>query len=568
MSKYEVQIYKDKRWITEEIYDDESGATTAARRHAKSGQVDGARVVNDRVGPDGLHREKVVFEEMVREVSQQPLRITPIDDVPLCQAAEDLYRLESRMAMGRLIKKYLEQQFVIPSELLYCYSPLSRFQDMDAMLLPAAVDRVVTLHCRMTPDLDPKQRRDDIYRWIDEIGRRSRRNEGEKLLWRLELSEFRKVLAAVGKCAFVHDEQEALLRHVIARECYKERNFLGKLEILLNCLTDDLSRDVLLILDGFIADVLAVSQVVQELLGSRPNLSSALIGLLDLIDGKPDSTGVQAEPDTIKVLRRLFQEGRLPAGLTVLLDRVTRELGGRQPLSRNDPTKEHEAFCALVLRLVGREGVVGGAAVAGALTRRYALRLEQGGQVGWRMSIEGVSNLLRDNARRMHYLIAVAQAGDGDQHMTAVSEEIVQVVKLAADIHHFVDARLSTTEKLRIVTSIQRALDASCLPEVLRTRVIGRLDDLLARYLIDNEVVERLDAPGDPLRMRALRLVKFCGSGVLMEGKALSIARMRVLHHLRQPSFVENFTLDIAEPDRDAAVRDFYRLLAEAGFST
>ncbi|GEO81065.1 hypothetical protein [Pararhodospirillum oryzae] len=568
MPHYEVQVYKDKRWITEEIHNDEAEAIAAARKAAQKGQVDGTRVVNDRVGPDGLHRERVVFEEMLRSIGNQPARITPIEDAPLCQSVEDVYSLESRMTIGRLIKRYLEQQFVVPSELLYCYSPLGRFQDMDAQLMPSAVERIVTLHCRMSPELDPKEHRDEIYRWIDEIGRRSRRNEGEKLLWKVDLSEFRRVLSAVSKCAFVHEEQEVLLRHVIAREMYKERNFLGKLEVLLGCLDDSLSRDVLLILDGFIADVLAVSQVVQDILGVRPNLATALVGLLDLIDGKPDSTGSPVESDTVKVLRRLFAEKRLPAGLTVLMDRVTRELGGRQPLSRNDPSKEHEAFCALILRLVGREGVNGGPAVAGALTRRYSLRLEQGGQLGWRLSIEGVSNLIKDNARRLHYLIAVAEAGEGDQHLTVVSEEVVSVVKMAADIHHFVEPALSTTEKLRIISSIQRGLEASCLPEVLRTRVVGRLDDLLARYLIDNEVIERLDAPGDPLRMRALRLVRFCGSGVLMEGKALSIARMRVLHHLRQPNFVESFSKDLPENERESSVRDFYRLLAEAGFST
>lgn len=564
---YEVQVFKDKRWITQEVHQDERGAIAEAKKAAKTGSVDGARVIMDRIGHDGLHRERVVFEEMVREPAGQAVRIIPVEDTNLCTSVEDVYLLESRMVIARMLKKYLEQQVLIPSELLFCYKPLSRLMDAEGTLFPSAVDRIVTLHCRENPELNAKTFRDEVYRWVDEVGRRSRRSEGEKLLWDVSLSDFRRVLRTVGKAAFVHEEQVALLRHVIARECYKERNFLGKLEILLECLAEDLSREVLDILDGFIADTLSISDVIQEILGSRQNLQNALVGLLDLMEGKPDSAGAVDEPETAKVLRRLFAEKKLSAGMTVLMDRVTREIGGKQPLARNDPAQEHTAFLALLERLVGREGVAGGTSVAAAITRRYGLRLEQGGTKGWSHAVQGVSTLLKDNARRMHYLIAVTDVDDSEEHLTTVSEEVADVIKRAGSIHDFVDSRLSTTEKLRIITGIQRALiDSKNMPEILRHRVTTRLDDLLARYLIDQEVVERLDAPSDPLRTRALRLVKFCGSGILMEGKALSIARSRVLHHLRQPNFVENFTKDLAEGDRDSSIRDFYKLLAEAGF--
>jgi hypothetical protein len=566
--KFEVQVNRDKRWITQEIHDEERPAVASAKTIAKGRQVDGVRVINDRLGPDGLHRERVVFEEILGEMPEAPARITPIEDANLCLSVEDVYQLESRMTLARLLRQYLERQVLIPSELLHCYSPLAKMEDADGQLMPAAVDRIVTLHCRMKPDLNAKDWKDEIYRWVGEVGRRSRKAEGEKLLWKVNLGEFRKVLSAVAKCAFVHEEQEALLRHVIARETHKERNYLGKLEVLLSCLSDDLNEEVLRILDGFIADTLNVSQVVQEILGTRPNLSNALIGLLDLIEGKAVSDDA-IEADTVKVLRKLFAEKKLPAGLTVLMARVTREVGGRQPLSRNNPEQEHEAFVALMSRLVRRDGVAGGAAVAAALTRRYGLRLEQGGATGWKLAIQGVSNLIKDKARRLHYLFAVADCQDDHQHLTTVAEEVVEVIKEAASLDYFVDPRMSTTEKLQILSGLQRALGASTLPEVLRTRVSGRLDDLLARYLVDNQVVEKLDAPSDSLRVRAVRLVKFCGSGILMEGKALAIARSRVLHHLRQPNFVEEFTKDVKEPgDREIRVREFYKLLAEAGFST
>ncbi len=570
MPKFEVQIHKDKRWITQQVTDYENEAIDVAKKAVASKQVEGARVISDRIGYDGLHRERVVFEEMVRDMPTAPVRISPVEDAPLCEAVEDVYKLDARITIARLLRKYLEQQSVIPSELLYCYSPLSKLQDADGQILPSALDRIVTLNCRDNPDLNAKDRRDLLWRWFEEVGRRSRRCEGERMLWKAKLSEFAKARQMVEKVAFDPEEQLAHLRHVVARELYKERNFLAKLEALLSCVSADLDMDVLHILDGFIADTLAMPQVIQDILGNRPNLSAALVGLLDLMDGRTDSTAVDDEPETVQVLRKLFAEGRLPAGRFVLMDRVSRELGGKNPLARNDPAKEHEAFCALLIRLVRRDGVAGGPAVAGALTRRYGLRVKEGGQVGWRMSIQGVSNLLKDRAKRLHYLIAVADAAEGISHTTAVSEEVVTAVKDLGDIHDIVDRKLSMTEKLQIIGGLQRNMQ-SCmvLPEVLRTRVIGRIDDLVASFLTEEQVIEKLDDPTDPLRVRAVRLVRFCGSGILVEGKALQLARARVLHHLRQPNFIEDFTSTEAVPaEKEGKVREFYRLLAESGFST
>ncbi|MGB0694577.1 MAG: hypothetical protein ACPGOY_02940 [Rhodospirillaceae bacterium] len=567
MAKYEVQLHRDKRWINHDLFDHEADATKVAQNLIKNPQCEGVRVVYDRMGADGLHRERVVFEQMNREIRQAPVRIVPIDETNFCKTVEDVYSLESRLTLAKLLKKYLEQMSLTPSEMLFCYNPMARFMDADGGLLPSAVDRIVTLHSKMDEELDPKRHREEVYRWVDEIGRRSRRAEGEKLLRKVNLEDFAKLVRATQKVAFVPEEQDGFLKHVIARELTKERSFLGKLEVLLECVSSELSKEHLNILDGFIADVLANPSVVQDLLRTRHNLSSALLGLLDLMEGKTDTTAVDDEPEFVTVLRKMFSEGRLPSGKTVLMDRVCRELGGKQPLSRNDPGKEHEAFCGMILRLIRRDGVSGGPAVAGALTRRYGLRLNEGGMTGWKLSIQGVAHLLKDMTRRLHYLTAMSRAADGIGHLTVVAEEVVDTVKQARDIHFFVEPKMPTPEKLRLMTSVHDAVRDSRLPEVLRNRVCGRLDDLVARYLVDEKVVEKLDDPADSLRTRAMRLVKFCASGTVMEGKALQIARARVLHHLRQPNFVESFTSDVPDPrEKEGRLRDFYRMLAEAGF--
>ena len=76
-----------------------------------------------------------------------------------------------------------------------------------------------------------------------------------------------------------------------------------------------------------------------------------------------------------------------------------------------------------------------------------------------------------------------------------------------------------------------------------------------------------MDKPDDPLAMRAIRLVKFCGSGVLIEGKSLNMAKARVVEHLRQKQFEEKFVASMPDPSQgEKHLRDFHRLLVECGF--
>ena len=58
-----------------------------------------------------------------------------------------------------------------------------------------------------------------------------------------------------------------------------------------------------------------------------------------------------------------------------------------------------------------------------------------------------------------------------------------------------------------------------------------------------------------------------CVPGILRSRRALEMVRKRVLAHLRQPHFDRKYVEDL--PDAAAqqrALRDFYRMLGEAGF--
>jgi hypothetical protein len=131
-----------------------------------------------------------------------------------------------------------------------------------------------------------------------------------------------------------------------------------------------------------------------------------------------------------------------------------------------------------------------------------------------------------------------------------------------------VPLRLPPPERMAALARLNAALTAcpALAPET-RAELGGKVDEVLATYLLAEEVIEKIDKPDDPLAMRAIRLIKFCGSGVLIEGRSLNLARARVIEHLKQPQFEEKFLASVPEQGKaEAHLREFHRLLVQTGF--
>jgi len=557
---------RDGRWITEAVLDHEAEAITTAKKYLNAGTAQGARVIAERTIGEDRSTEKTVFEEMRAVSDKRPVTLNAIDDAPWCDDADALYALPARMTLTRLLRTYMDRNTILASELLYAFRPLQRLQDHDSNIYPAAVDRIATLQAAGREDVDIKTRRDALYVMIDEVGRRARRAEGEKVMRQAGLDDLPAAYRRAERAAFDPKEQDFLVRAAIGRDLACRQSWLGKLEALLEAVSDDLPDGALPMLDGFIADCLGVGEVIQEVLGDRPNLGGAIIALMDLAEGKGLPPTLGAPSKIAEDVAQLFAGGRLPESATVLMERVYREVGGRSPLSRNDPTREHEVYELLAARFITRQGVVGGPRMAVAMTRRYTQRIEQGGDAGWRHAIVGVSSMLMDGARRLHYLATLSLAPEMETHITTILEMIVDAIKASRTVDDLT-GDMPPPQKLTTVTSVQRALmNGHGIPEVMQQRVFAHFDSMLAKYVEQAHIIERLDHPSDSLRQRAERLISFCGSGVLLEGKALAVARERVLGYLKRPDFMTEFLNDVPPDQQETEVRKLHSRLARAGF--
>jgi hypothetical protein len=557
---FDIQIKRDARWVTEAMRDKEIDARALAKKYLKDPQCAGVRVVANRIKRDGSIEENIVFEETQTVSGDMPVRIVPIDVAqPVCMTAKDFFSLESRMTLNRLFRDYLEAVTLTPTEVLHNYKQLQRLFDRDGLLL-SATSHIASLQTKGT-EKSAKARQAEINKIVDYIVDQARQVQSLKLPSLAE--KFSDTLRAIPKTEGNTPEYLAMV--VLSRELIKTPNWIGKLDQLSKMAIQETDPMAILLLDTVIADLLGAN-VIQEILGWQRSLGSAIISMIDLADGIFDASSSDAK-ETTGALLELFKRNALPASQRVLIDRAMRQLKSSAPLYKADPSKEMEEYQRVLARLVVPGGILSGAQAAEAMTLRGTQFMEQGGVSGRRAAIDATVKALPDPARGAMYLAELSKTGLLEDHLDDIIQQL-DVVFGANVIDEL--CRQSTSAKDRMVTATGaiRATATSALPDEIKEQVTAHIDSVLERYLVDDNIIERMDNPNTHLRDRAVMLVKFCGAGVLPEGKALALARKRVIKLLRQPSFDELFIEGIPDPQRaKKALRDFHKLLIQGGLA-
>jgi len=561
---FEVQSFKVDHWITEAVCTSEAEAQTLAKKLLV--QREGVRVLREFRSPaTDVVTETIIFSEM-RERNDKVINIAPIEDAPVCTDLQDFLRPDSRRTISRLLKQYLERRSLTASELLYNPAEIKRVMNFEN-LVPSAVSRTASLQVKVTGQ-DVRERRDIIYEALGELRARAE-TAAKRNLPTARQHGFGVAMAQVGVAANGNaEEADYLAKVVLCHDLVHIQNLLGKIEWLLSLVAEGKAEPWhAAVLDGLISDALTSPAVVQDLLGRQPDLGTALVRLVDVIEGKFEPQEREAAPELTAALSKWLGSGGAPQTRQVLIESLLRSLGGSQPLVRADPPVHRAAFQAVAQRLLGPSGFLGGPPMAESLTSGYLRFIEQGGGEGRRISIDGVLAMLPTGAERLQYLIALSGTPLGGKETALLEERAGQILAGFGGVNALMPPQTPLKPKMQMMAHLWTTMSACGLPEASRTAFAARLDDMVADYIVQSNVIEKLDDPAAPLRVRATRLVQFAAADVLASPKARRMVRDQIINHLRQPNFDGKFVEGLSSVEEKAdALKQFYTLLRAAQF--
>ena len=563
---YEVHTYSTDHWVLDRSFRTE----TEARAHGKTlfanPRCEGYRVVRDWQKPIGYHFETELISQF-RPVFET-MAVTPVDEAPLCTSDAQFYGVDSRLAIGRLLRSYIERMVVTPTEILHNHAEARKLLDRDT-LVPTALARIASLQTGRNGN-GTTARRDELFHIVDRLTERTRAAEALPDLPDLAGGDFDSVYERLRQR--LNDDDLAFTALVVlSRELVHMRSWMFKLDTLVEHLgphpTTERAGPVS-VLEGAFADVLVAPSVLSTLLGAHNEMIGEILQTLDLSQGAIDTDGLPADHRLVRLNDTLGSDLVIDCR-QALLDTVRRAVRSTQPLTAGgDSAAEEDAFAILLDRLTGARGVLGGGGMAEALTIRHGRSLARSDDAEGRLAaIAGVVARYADAKDRLRYLVTLAGSNLGREHAAAIGAQLQDLLRAAPDARLFITDDAPPLEGLAQVTGLYELAVDSALAATDRQRLADAIDGLLALYLTNTGVIARLDSPYEPLRARADRLLRLCIPGALKSPKSLATVRQLVIGQLRQTGFEQRYTAGIDDPgQRHQALRDFYGLLSEAGF--
>ncbi|HYC03816.1 MAG TPA: hypothetical protein VED40_11005 [Azospirillaceae bacterium] len=563
---FEVQFFKKDHWVTETVCRTEEEALALAQKILP--MREGVRVLREFMRPDGAaSTETVIFTEM-REVSKKPITITPIEEAHYCQSPKDYFQLESRTLISKLLRQYLDERSLTPTELMHHPGEMKKVMAFDS-LVPNAVSRVATIQCKASGE-DTRERRDAIYAVLDELKGRAEKAAGYKNLPYPREIGFGATMERVEQ-AVKGDPEEAeyLAKVILCRDLVNIRTLLGKAEWVMELATaGELEERHAGLLDSIVADILSSPETVRDLLGRQPDLGTALLRLMDIIEGRFEPTPKEQAPEVSAVLGGWIAGHAGTQTREVLVDFIQRQIRGNAKLSYGDGEAQRAIFKALLGRVSTVDGILGGPRMAEAFVHGFLRYLEQGGVEGRRLALDGVLGCIPTGAERLSYLVALSGSDYAQKDMQTVLGKARSLLHGAAGVNGLVPPATPLKAKMQSMAGLYTAMANSAFPENDRLRMASTLDDMVADYIVQSRVIEKLDDPSAHLRIRATRLVQFAATDVLSSPKARRIVRDQIIGHLRQPNFDGKLVEGLATAEEKAAVvRNFYDLLNKAQFT-
>jgi len=363
-------------------------------------------------------------------------------------------------------------------------------------------------------------------------------------------------------------DQRAYMANVaFTRESVNWRGWLGKMTVILPMAQSQEDGRARAMVDEMLADILMAKTIIKDVIGISKHLGDAVMRMIDLLEGECKPTKYAAD-DLVELLNALFATDLLPRSKKVLFDRIERDLSGPVRLTNSEQQADDKVFFdTMIERIITEDRVIGGHAMAHGLTQRWARLYNIGGAGGTNKAMQGVCEKL-DGGKRVFVCLLSLYDPNADGPIKAAIEE--QLKRKAAELNSVAKiAPQARTEKARLqqTSTIQKLVLESNLEDNLKTVMAKRFDDIVVDYIVGNKVIERLDNKSLPFRDRANRLVSFCAAGFLTEGRATEIARQTITTYLKRKDFVTEFTAGIPDPgEKEAAIREFYRLLTQTGF--
>ena len=478
-----------------------------------------------------------------------------------CHSLENLFSLQSRQGIRRVMRQWLDAHRITAVELLHHPEYINRFEGSGSMLQSAVQRAAMAQAGAYNQDVKVRQR--ELYDLVDKASAKA------KILWRAE------------KCPLIHDDDLDDLVERLSEEKDKEylfnasltnwlrrfqsgpEKFIGLLELSVRARKPATTTH----LDGFLTDFFESSDSVAKLIGNQKSLGAAVLRLASLVNPSLAPMAVTAaaaaaqaaadrsrdqdassqnaakksdakddiyddsdeeevpEPPILDEFRDVFSRGRFPKCRQTLIKRVEQTVNGPRSFSSDGVLADAKILRQLYEALCDPDGnFVMGSDLEESFVER-SQRYVSGDEPLQRVSI----------------LLTAEKGVFGKSARQRLGDYVLAVL-----IEPENQAKLRNPENppavhMRDLGGIQRRILDSSLSEKQIEDSAELLDDICTELLDRDQILAKIAARSTNSVDECISILKLCSAGTFTEGRAMDMARKRASTVLRSPGFAEAF---------------------------
>lgn len=405
---YDVQTRLGKDWRAVQSFQSRTSALVRANAMIDSKEAKAVRVVHVRRRPNDTVKEKIVYEQVIPEQKEKPIAAQSVESAAYCEEAGDVFRLEARLTIGKVMSKYFERKLISSCELV---------TDPGNLMMLAANKPLLNQAFTFAGVVQAKSRGEDQQEriaYLPELFKKVLKQAeaiAEEIDPFVEMRDMQGMDAVVEAAeALEEPKRRGMLLAVIGDRLREEGDPALKVKTLLGLLggvAPATSEGSLQIIDNVLAELLDSADTLRVLLGRRTDFGESLSTVASIASGKwqPD----RSASESLVLLSETLSTHRFHLSKQALNRWVARGLDSRTPLTREGQPRERMTFGNILQGMLGNAGIYGGVESAKCLTQRAraALSANSDDQM-LEPAIDRLVQLIDEPSAQIGYLLDLA----------------------------------------------------------------------------------------------------------------------------------------------------------------
>jgi hypothetical protein len=535
-------------WTLHEVSSSRDRAIQMAQEMMAGEKATGVKVVKETYNDDtGDYLSLKIFEEGHNQVKVDPKAEDAPHALP-CFKPDDLYSYHARTTIARLLTDFLSRCRITVTELIHRGDLLEKLE-ATGTVYQHAIQKVAVAQAANTG-----QNVQQIVKSLNELAEKAiqkvYRDERANLFPEPKAGDFPALAAKLATApdgAYIFNG--AMARYLKSAKNWDEKVF-RLIALIEHAPSEEKPRQLLMsAIDAVIAEILAGSAALRELMGPTETLAQSLSALVELFLGKPQANANQG----LSALTASFAKDELPEARTAVANRIIAEFKANRRLCPASLVDELKALRQLANRVVlGIGKHMGHDELIAAFTLRSKRLVTQETLAPY---IDGAGA-----DEKFERLMFVEENVIGVENKRALAGFVLPVLQSAPFDNHFNNPKLPLLQRLQKLAQLQARVLRSGFIDATKQEISERLDALAVQVEGRGKLFESLDARTPNHVEKAQTLLKLATTGIFTEGKLADAARARILANLGKPGFLSGY---MAAQRQDGAAPDTEKVMAE-----